>query len=219
VRSGLGSALDLYEWNSAVSSAVLRDLAHFEIALRNAYDRAITRRWKGSTHWLLDPQLRLFGPLWRSRGRRRVDVNDKPRRSIQEAVRRCGPAAPPEKVVAELSFGFWRYITSSAHEKSLWVPFLHTAYPPGTSRKDVDRSVSRLNELRNRVAHHEPIFSQPLGSAMQDLIYVCTAVQRRRSLRPGHQQRRTATQAASLTAAAPIGLDIAANSLLTCPSG
>jgi hypothetical protein len=117
--------------------------------------------------------LRLFGPLWRSRGGRRVDVNDKPRRSIQEAVRRCGPAARPGKVVAELSFGFWRYLTSSAHEKSLWVPFLHTAYPPGTARKDVDRRISRLNELRNRVAHHEPIFSQPLGSAMQDLIYVC----------------------------------------------
>jgi hypothetical protein len=55
----------------------------------------------------------------------------------------------------------------------LWVPFLHTAYPPGTARKDVDRRISRLNELRNRVAHHEPIFSQPLGFAMQDLIYVC----------------------------------------------
>jgi len=99
--------------------------------------------------------------------------NDKHRRSIQEAVRRCGPAAPPGKVVAELGFGFWRYLNSSAHEKSLWVPFLHTAYPPGTARKDVDRRISRLNELRNRVAHHEPIFSQPLGSAKQALIYVC----------------------------------------------
>jgi hypothetical protein len=49
----------------------------------------------------------------------------------------------------------------------------HTAYPPGTARKDVDRRISRLNELRNRVAHHEPIFSQPLGSAKQALIYVC----------------------------------------------
>jgi len=117
--------------------------------------------------------LRLFGPLWRSRGGRRVDVNDKPRRGIQEAVRRCGSAAPPGKVVAELSFGFWRYLTSSAHEKSLWLQYLHAAYPPGTSRKDVDRGLSRLNELRNRVAHHEPIFSQPLGSAARDLIYVC----------------------------------------------
>jgi hypothetical protein len=106
-------------------------------------------------------------------GASRADVNDKPRRSIQEAARRCGPAAPPGTVVAEISFGFWRYLTSSAHEKSLWLPYLHAAYPPGTVRKDVDRRIRRLNELRNRVAHHEPIFSQPLGSAVQDLIYVC----------------------------------------------
>ena len=82
----------------------------------------------------------------------------------------AGPLRPGRSLP---SFGFWRYLTSSAHETSLWVPFLHTAYPPGTSRKDVDRRISRLNELRNRVAHHEAIFSQPLGSAMQDLIYVC----------------------------------------------
>lgn len=170
----LTKALALYEWNSAVSSAVLRDLAHFEIALRNAYDRSITSRWSGTTHWLLDPRQRLFGPVWRTRGGRRVDINDKPRRSIEEAVRRCGGAtALPGKVIAELSFGFWRYLTSSAHEKTLWVPYLHTAFPPGTVRKDVDTRIARLNELRNRIAHHEPVLSQPLSLRSQDLIYLC----------------------------------------------
>lgn len=42
-----------------------------------------------------------------------------PAESIEEAVRRCGVAAPPGKVVAELGFGFWRYLTSSAYEKRL----------------------------------------------------------------------------------------------------
>ena len=33
--------LDLYEWNAVVSAAFLHDLAHLEVALRNAYDAAV----------------------------------------------------------------------------------------------------------------------------------------------------------------------------------
>lgn len=36
-----GQALALYEWNSQLSAAFHRDLAHLEIALRNAYDTAL----------------------------------------------------------------------------------------------------------------------------------------------------------------------------------
>ncbi len=34
-------ALRLYDWNARISAALLCDLAHFEVALRNAYDRAL----------------------------------------------------------------------------------------------------------------------------------------------------------------------------------
>ena len=33
-------ALALYEWNVTLAQALMRDIAHFEIALRNAYDTA-----------------------------------------------------------------------------------------------------------------------------------------------------------------------------------
>ncbi|WP_433168443.1 hypothetical protein [Kribbella sp. CA-247076] len=66
-------------------------------------------------------------------------------------------------MIAELTFGFWRFLSSSAHEKTVWVPFLHRAYPPGTDRKrDVDSNVATLNRLRNRVAHHEPLIGENL---------------------------------------------------------
>jgi hypothetical protein len=44
-------ALALYEWNAELSAAVMRDLAHLEVALRNAYDRAFDKHWNGSAHW------------------------------------------------------------------------------------------------------------------------------------------------------------------------
>lgn len=35
-------ALNLYLWNIGLAQAVLKDVSFFEVALRNAYDRAIS---------------------------------------------------------------------------------------------------------------------------------------------------------------------------------
>lgn len=51
---------------------------------------------------------------------RRVDVNVRSRESLQRAMDSAdGPAAAPCKVIAELRFGFWRFLSSSAHGKAL----------------------------------------------------------------------------------------------------
>lgn len=72
-------------------------------------------------------------------------------------MREAGPAAPPGKVIAELMFGFWRYLSTTAHHHPLWIPYLHNAFTPGTHRKAVDGPVDHLHRLRNRIAHHEPL--------------------------------------------------------------
>lgn len=75
-------------------------------------------------------------------------------------MRDAGPGAPPGKVIAELPFGFWRYLSTTAHHHPLWVPYLHAAFGPGTARQSVDRPVGRLHLLRNRIAHHEPLLKR-----------------------------------------------------------
>lgn len=42
----------------------------------------------------------------------------------------------------------------------------------GTRRADVDVAIGRLRELRNRVAHHEPLFPQDLRGRLDDLLAV-----------------------------------------------
>jgi hypothetical protein len=37
---------DLYEWNLRLGAALMRDIAHIEIAVRNAYDRAMRQHWQ-----------------------------------------------------------------------------------------------------------------------------------------------------------------------------
>lgn len=73
-------------------------------------------------------------------------------------------AVPPRKVVAELTFGFWVYLTDPNLEHTLWIPALHKAFLPNKppKRADLNRDLEKLRQLRNRVAHHEPIFMMNL---------------------------------------------------------
>jgi hypothetical protein len=164
-------ALALYEWNAQISAALLHDLAHLEVGLRNAYDAALSARWPGPPHWTLAGET-VFAPVYRTRGRRRVDINDRPRDNLRHAIVNAGgPTARPGKIVAELMFGFWRYLSSAAHEKTLWVPALHRAFPRGTDRAiHVDGPIGRLHDLRNRVAHHEPLLTTDISGRFADLI-------------------------------------------------
>ncbi|PYY38002.1 hypothetical protein DEJ16_06705 [Curtobacterium sp. MCJR17_055] len=71
------------------------------------------------------------------------------------------------RVVAELTFGFWRYLVESRYHTSLWVPDLHRAFPYGPAdlrsrRNEVKRRLQQLHFVRNRAAHHEPIHQRDL---------------------------------------------------------
>jgi hypothetical protein len=120
----------------------------------------------------------VFPPLYRTKrtkggSSQRADINRKPREIVDAAVAAAGGnSAFPGKVIANLSFGFWRYLSSKAHEKTLWVPYLHAAFPPKTNRGDVDARVGRLHGLRNRVAHHEPLLSTDVLAGLDDLLWV-----------------------------------------------
>jgi len=166
-------ALHLYDWNASITAAFLLDLGHLEVALRNAYDGALSLGVPaGGRHWVFDPP-RYFPTRWKTaRNGVRYNTNQEPQRllaqatqtaliAVQAAARASGrpvPSIPPPgKVVAELPFGFWRFLTAAKHEKRLWVPHLHRAFAAGTSRSELDRRVSGLHELRNRAAHHEPL--------------------------------------------------------------
>ncbi|QQQ76619.1 Abi family protein [Saccharothrix sp. 6-C] len=157
-------AVELYEWNTAISSAFHHDLAHLEVGLRNAYDRALMRGvGPNGQHWVFQPHA-FFPPQMKTASNgKRVDDNQKSRDQLNHAIQQATPArmtaAQPAsgKVIAELSFGFWRYLTSRRQHQPLWVPYLHHAFVPGTARSTVDGHVDKLHRLRNRVAHHEPL--------------------------------------------------------------
>ena len=110
-------ALRLYDWNARISAALLCDLAHFEVALRNAYDRALMPATpSGQTHWTF-ASAAVFPPVYRTKriaggATQHTDINRKPRELLDAAVAAAGGrSASPGKVIANLTFGFWRYLS------------------------------------------------------------------------------------------------------------
>jgi len=160
----LDLAIMLYDWNISASGAFFEDIGRVEVVLRNALDQALSalgdrRGWP--TPWY--QRTALFPG---AHGGRALD-------DIATARRRATRGGVPEshgKVMAELSFGFWRYLCTKPYLTSLWVPALANAFPnhaaagdPRGVRRDVDDRVQRVWFLRNRIAHHEPIHERNLA--------------------------------------------------------
>ncbi len=160
-------ALDLYQWNAKLSAAFLHDLSHLEVGLRNACDRQLNEAvLDGDNHWSDPATLMALFPvtLRRDRASGRVrDGNKTPRANVERA--RLSAETFPDspliagKIVAEIMFGFWTYLLSDAHEKTIWVPYLHKAFPKGTDRGLLNDALGSLRVFRNRVAHHENILN------------------------------------------------------------
>ena len=103
------------------------------------------------------------------------DVNKTPRGNVERA-RMSAMTMPhtsplPGETIAEIMFGFWTYLLADAHEKSIWVPFLHKAFPSGTDRNRLNDSLASLRDFRNRVAHHENILNRS-DSERRRIVYI-----------------------------------------------
>lgn len=151
-------ALSLYEWNISLGGVLMRDISHFEVALRNAYDRVMRERWEG-WFWLFDENSPVLRPILRtSKNRRRRDVNLVTRRAIAEARNNAHDSDDPDQVVANLMLGFWTHLTDRSRERDLWIPYLNAAWPKSTDRNGLNRVLAAINRTRNRVAHNERLF-------------------------------------------------------------
>lgn len=165
----LKDAIRLYEWNVEVSSLFYRLLHGVEVLLRNAINDQMVR-WHMAHglpgRWFDDP---------------RQSFDSKTYADIAEAQQRIRMRSWPvttDRLVSELNFGFWRYLLSRRYERDLWTPVLRHAFPHlGSQRRaDIGNRVDRLRHLRNRIAHHEPIYPRRLDLDQRDALVVVAAI-------------------------------------------
>ncbi|MEB3052112.1 hypothetical protein KV112_20585 [Mycolicibacter sp. MYC123] len=157
----------LYTWNLAVSSALWGPIHVLEIAVRNAlHDRLVERTGRGD--WWADTRVHLC--------RNEQEAID----SAIVTLQRRGTADPSsDQVVAATSFGLWVGLTGEgvprdrtlSYETTLWQPRLQHAFPyrENRRRKYIRAKLDDVRVLRNRIAHHEPIYRSPLQNLYDDI--------------------------------------------------
>lgn len=135
---------DLYVWNTRVSKALLEDIQHVEVLLRNFVHRSVSTR---------------YGNYWFSESPR-IPFDAHAQRAIQKAVRRACPSAcnlhTPGKIIAELNLDFWRFLLTSRYQTTIW-PLIHEHLHLSPGRVNFEHQVKIFYEFRNRAAHHEPV--------------------------------------------------------------
>ena len=145
-------ALALYRWNAQVSAAFMFPLHICEVSTRNGIVDAIER---------------VYGPSWHVAGSFERSLPS----GQQGELRRARYGMPSAgKVVAELKFSFWAAILTRRHDGRLWTPSIRTDFPhfgqqpPATCRAQLHTALEDVRKLRNRIAHHEPIFGRDLAA-------------------------------------------------------
>lgn len=87
-----------------------------------------------------------------------------------------------DDVLAQMSLGVWRYLLPSNSNKTkqrLWTEATAAAFPHWRGDWNPQSIVSRVanaHELRNRVAHLEPLHRYDLRRVRRDMRSVCHAV-------------------------------------------
>jgi hypothetical protein len=155
------AAVELYRWNSAITAAFWEPIGHLEVALRNTLDDRLAARHQrldrpGS--WLDDPEQELSD-------RARLDIA-----SARDRVRQKGKQASDGQTISELSFGFWRFLITKKLTV-LW-PDLASGFPhtPDRQLETVEGPLARLHAFRNRLAHHQRVWSHAPEERYQDLL-------------------------------------------------
>src|SRR5690606_26874138 len=160
-------AMTWYRKNLKLSQEIFTIISCFELALRNSIDR----HYKNvhGADWLRNAAA--VGGFFDNNGCYLTQTN------INAVIARLNRKYTHSKLVAELGFGFWRYMFAprqfSAAGRSLLGIF--QSKPRSTPKMQYNhiymfRQLVHINNLRNRIAHHEPVCFLP-GQAIKNTGY------------------------------------------------
>lgn len=147
-------AMVLYRLNLHLSQELFTLISCFEIALRNAIDDHYTTQC--GADWLRDA-IAANGVLndphcWKTRTR------------IEECLQTLPHPYHHSHILTQMNFGFWRYLFARdqyrVFGKTLLRIFPQKPSSTATLRYDnnyIFNSLEKINSLRNRIAHHEPV--------------------------------------------------------------
>ncbi|HEY4063191.1 MAG TPA: hypothetical protein VGM30_14895 [Puia sp.] len=151
--------LSLYRANIRMSQAFLAVLGIFEVVLRNKIDQHYKAQFTAAPEWLLASTLP-GGFLTRNGCQNSLN-------KISRTYTDLGANYTHDKLLAELSFGFWKFMFAGRQFQAGGSTLLAIlpSLPAHRNQNFIYQKLDRINSIRNRVAHHEPICFGP-GNAI-----------------------------------------------------
>lgn len=146
--------IENYEQNLLLSKHYYIPLSILEVSLRNSINLHFENMYgKG---WLLNQSQFLRNDLV-------LKINE-----AKSKISKRGEEINKEKLIAELSFGFWTALFKSPYAKQMRTTDLKRIFSnlPSKDKELIDRSslsvkLNHIRAFRNRVFHHEKIISKP----------------------------------------------------------
>lgn len=152
----------LYIYNARITKELLVDIGHLEVLLRNAIDRSLSAVY--GTDWFLSPG---------------IPLTSQAQKSIKKARQRTGqtmtPPALPGKIIADLSFDFWRFLFARTYQSTIWPKFL-ASLTRRVSREEFEKHLERIYTMRNRCAHHEPLVRHDVQRETRETLAVLASI-------------------------------------------
>ncbi|MGE7993721.1 hypothetical protein ACQKPE_22340 [Pseudomonas sp. NPDC089554] len=152
-------AFELYLYNARLCKAFLFPLHVVEVTLRNAIDDVLSS---------------LHGASWHSAATLPPVLSPESLASLQKAISRAtkNGVARKDDVISCLTFDFWSNLFRSHYDRSIWQTNMGRLLPcaPGMTRSQFKPLVMEINQLRNRIAHHEPIFAQDVSRLYRSIL-------------------------------------------------
>jgi hypothetical protein len=160
----------LYIWSMNLSAAMMYDLSHFEVILRNALDQAIQNKTKVEDPWFevhlardVDFQKEVSDALTIAETRARKGKRTRTR----------------DDVVAAFPFGFWANLLRPKNEAEIWGRVKSVVRTSAQAKKDrapFFDALYDLTQIRNDCAHcriastHDAVAMQERMAAVEPLL-------------------------------------------------
>jgi hypothetical protein len=161
-------ALRLYIWNARLCEAVYLPLQTAEVAVRNAIQIPVGRR---------------FGDKWYAESKFINLLPDRMKHELAETVRKegrkRGGALTQDHIIANLSFGFWANLMTVAYENHLWLNGVRQSFPGASAADDREAIYLKLDDMRgfrNDVMHHYAIFDRGPQKRFQNVLNITKLV-------------------------------------------
>ena len=147
-KGDTAKATGAYAHNMLLAESMFPVLNVLEIALRNGVHSRLSAVHNRADWW----------ELWRNDPKMSWQIREVD--SAKSKLQRRQEGQTPDKIVAELTFGFWCSLFNATFQKTLWRD-LRLVFPkcpkPQRQRHTISSALNQIRDLRNRVFHHEPL--------------------------------------------------------------